>query len=256
MHESTATSPPQQPTAYVTLIRHAETRANVERVLQGIADAPLSRRGAKQVAHLEHAWRPRDGAPNTYGLPAPHIIVSSPIGRARHTAHAVARACGLAESDATTTHLSPPAAPPVAYPPHVLLDAGLCERNFGRRESTRRGARVPSFSVPHRVGHAETDRAFSARAEREGTKWLDWARARGSTSEPVHVVLVSHGQWINAFLTAHLPELRCGNWTYYIRSHNTALFTLAVCSDAPMLRLVLNNDSRHLIEQFANDVSQ
>ena len=83
------------PLAYVTLIRHAQSIANTQRVLQGVANAPLSRRGTKQLKMLEEGWRPTDGATNCYELPAPTMIVSSPIGRALETAHAVARATGF-----------------------------------------------------------------------------------------------------------------------------------------------------------------
>ena len=235
------------PLAHVTLIRHAQSIANTQRVLQGVANAPLSRRGTKQLKMLEEGWRPTDGATNCYELPAPTMIVSSPIGRALETAHAVARATGFSDAVDATDHLSESLEPKklqCGSMPHVVLDSGLCERNFGKMESTRRGLRAPGFSVPMNIGSAESDDNFNSRAAYHGGKWVDWAAEQGQAGETPHVVLVSHGQWINAFLSAIMPHLRDGTWTHYIKSANTALFTIGV--HAAQHELLLSNDTRHL----------
>ena len=62
------------PVALVTLIRHAESAANVERVLQGITDAPLSQLGEQQLVDLEAAWRPdAQTQVNAFALSLIHI---------------------------------------------------------------------------------------------------------------------------------------------------------------------------------------
>ena len=84
-----------QPAALLTLVRHAESMANVDRVLQGVCDAPLSPRGLKQLQQLEDAWRPTSASLNLFDLPKPALIVTSPIGRAKRTSCAIARGCGI-----------------------------------------------------------------------------------------------------------------------------------------------------------------
>jgi broad specificity phosphatase PhoE len=59
------------------LMRHGETVWNAERRLQGHADAPLSPRGIDQARRAAKFFA--DG-------PAPGLIVSSDLSRARHTA--------------------------------------------------------------------------------------------------------------------------------------------------------------------------
>lgn len=58
------------------LVRHGETVWNAERRLQGHADAPLSLRGIEQA---------RRAAKFFESSPAPSLVVSSDLSRARHT---------------------------------------------------------------------------------------------------------------------------------------------------------------------------
>ena len=58
------------------LVRHGETVWNAERRLQGHADAPLSLRGIEQA---------RRAAKFFANSPAPGLVVSSDLSRARHT---------------------------------------------------------------------------------------------------------------------------------------------------------------------------
>jgi probable phosphoglycerate mutase len=59
------------------LVRHGETVWNAERRLQGHADAPLSSRGIEQARHAAKFFA---------SGPAPSLVVSSDLSRARHTA--------------------------------------------------------------------------------------------------------------------------------------------------------------------------
>jgi broad specificity phosphatase PhoE len=59
------------------LMRHGETVWNAERRLQGHADAPLSPRGIEQARRAAKFFADR---------PAPGLVMSSDLSRARHTA--------------------------------------------------------------------------------------------------------------------------------------------------------------------------
>ncbi|PKI84562.1 hypothetical protein MVES1_001684 [Malassezia vespertilionis] len=261
--------PASPPVAFLTLVRHAQSEANAQRVLQGITDAPLSRNGVQQVQRLEAAWRPCDEAANSFGLPQPHLIVASPIGRARKTSDAIAQGCSIAVSDDTgTTYASRVAsvpAPTEALEATVLLDAGLSERHFGKAEGTRQGKPVDGFPCVTKE-RGDTQASFTKRVALASQKWIQWLvayaahcagqqsstfekRARSDDDNVPHLVLVSHGQWINAFLSIHAPHLRRGADAFYIRSENTGLFTLAVHLDetkTPYLRVIKQNETSHL----------
>jgi broad specificity phosphatase PhoE len=75
----------------ILLLRHGETQWNVERRFQGQKDSPLTERGRRQaqaMARLLKDLVTRDPHPAWR-------LVSSPLGRARDTAQAVAGALGL-----------------------------------------------------------------------------------------------------------------------------------------------------------------
>lgn len=261
-----------RPAALLTLVRHAESMANVDRVLQGVCDAPLSPKGVKQLQRLEDAWRSTSTDANLFRLPKPTLIVTSPIGRAKRTSCAIARGCGiksLPESDTTmfrSAHCEPPQH--VAHDT-VHADAGLSERNFGTAECTRKKQPVHGYErLPSKeLGRAESVTTFYKRVASVGVKWIDWLdsytrkalQVRG-IPEPdnqnkaadtiPHLVLVTHGQWMNAFLQQHLPDAWEEADLYYIQSANTALFTLGLycTSTSRHLQLLRRNDTRHLDE--------
>ncbi|WFD43853.1 2-acylglycerol O-acyltransferase [Malassezia psittaci] len=323
-----------RPLAYLTLIRHGESRANVERVLQGVTDAPLTARGEAQLEALEAAWRPMEDRSNEFNLPRPHLIVASPIRRAYRTGCAVARGCGFEIHElGNTTFRSPVTQVPlIQQHTSLLIDSGLSERNFGKAECTRKGRAVPGFAKPDPkdIGRADTHTSFQHRVVKEGKKWINWLmelaqsqqqqgakqfsdpasslqesepNSREATpspaeapaydalqsdpitseavesgalaetdlfttnsaspnpntesapdippvrtfkSDPPHLVLVSHGQWIHTFLKSMIPELRN---SFYVRSSNTGLYTLELHPSPnkfPRLSVLLQDDTRHL----------
>jgi broad specificity phosphatase PhoE len=65
----------------IYLVRHGETDWNRAQRLQGTIDTPLNRIGVAQAQHLADCFRGR-------GVSA---VVTSPLARARRTAHAIAR---------------------------------------------------------------------------------------------------------------------------------------------------------------------
>lgn len=176
--------------ALLTLVRHAESRANVERVLQGVTDAPLSGLGEQQLQLLETAWRHDDHGVNALALPPPTLLVSSPIGRARKTAGAIARGASIAEprEDDAISHRSPSAQPPPRSADRydaAMIDPALCERNFGMAEGTRKGKYIDGFPRPVRgkIGPSESHADMELRCDRTGSTWIDWlwavARRKG-----------------------------------------------------------------------------
>src|SRR3990170_7468363 len=72
----------------ITVLRHGVTTANVESVIQGQLDYPLSEAGVAQARALAAAWR-RSGVRFD-------AIISSPLVRARRTAEIIAEALGVA----------------------------------------------------------------------------------------------------------------------------------------------------------------
>ena len=96
--------------AYITLIRHGESMANVAHILQGQSDSPLTVYGTAQIEALGKYWRSQhepaageqSGAlpasslsplrkfPRTKAGPC-SLLVASPVGRANKTADAIAR---------------------------------------------------------------------------------------------------------------------------------------------------------------------
>ncbi len=84
----------------LTLVRHGETSANLDRVWHGSIDTPLTERGraqAERVAgHLAESYADVTA------------LYSSPLQRAQHTAEAIGRCLGLdnsIEADLTEYHL-------------------------------------------------------------------------------------------------------------------------------------------------------
>ena len=64
------------------LVRHGQTELNVQNILQGWHDSPLTARGREQALTTRTAFEVR-------GVTFDHVY-SSPLGRARHTAELIA----------------------------------------------------------------------------------------------------------------------------------------------------------------------
>jgi probable phosphoglycerate mutase len=136
---------------HFVVVRHGETRWNIEARIQGQGDSPLTASGRAQAQAL--ARRIAADAPFD-------LLVSSDLGRARDTARAIAEATGH----------------------DVRLDARLRERHFGEGEGlgydevgTRypgafrsEGAIDPDYAIPggesRRAFHERVARAFEALA--------------------------------------------------------------------------------------------
>ncbi len=93
----------------IYLMRHGETLWNSENRLQGQMDSPLTARGQDQVRAVARLLREEIGDPTRF------TIISSPLGRARHSAEIACGELGLP-------------------PESIREDARLKEVAFGRWE--------------------------------------------------------------------------------------------------------------------------
>lgn len=247
--------------AILTLIRHGETTGNLNRLLQGVTDSPLTVFGQAQVDALGRTWattrehshaaeKQDKDAISRLDLPPPTLVVCSPIGRARKTAEAVHRACttGVGESggifedllnDGAVTRLAVSterhAEPGLA----LVIDPGLKEKDFGWKESTRGGVHVAGY--PNGSGSGESKSDFLQRVHRAGAEWLQAATALASSSSSTekipHIVLVSHGMWISTFLSSHPPTTMSqvsGQPGFLPFAANTGMFSLKVQARPPL----------------------
>jgi ribonuclease H / adenosylcobalamin/alpha-ribazole phosphatase len=153
------------------LLRHGQTALSVERRFAGRGDVPLTETGRRQAAAAGSALAARGGV---------EVIVTSPLGRARRTAEAVAERTGAG----------------------LLVDDGLAETDFGEWEGlnfAEVGAQWPDelaawladAEVPPPGG--ESFAAVAARVDAALDRLL--AGHRGTT-----VVVVSHVTPIKAIV--------------------------------------------------------
>ncbi len=197
----------------IVLIRHGETGWNTEGRLQGHQDIPLNALGQRQAATLADALRGE-------GITA---VISSDLGRAWHTATALAMPLGLPLS----------------------TDAGLRERCFGVLEghtylqidqqwpeqALRWRSREPDFAPDG----AENLRDFSARS-------VATARRLATAHAGTTIALVSHGGVLDCLYRAatRVPLDAPRTWVLGNAGINRLLHT------AQGLTLVGWNDAAHL----------
>ncbi|SPO28492.1 uncharacterized protein UTRI_04889 [Ustilago trichophora] len=264
--------------AILTLIRHAETTGNLNRLLQGITDSPVTVFGQSQIDALARTWATtlqNDGneSSSRLNLPPPTLIVCSPIGRARKTAEAVHRACNSAPhsnagvlehvlTDRSTTRSHTAAERHNQEALALIVDPGLAEKDFGWKESTRGGVHITGYPKGHGAGESRSE--FLQRVQRVGAEWLNAASSLASSdsiadkaAKVPHIVLVSHGMWISTFLSAHPPTCITqvsGQPGFLPFAANTGMFCLKVQPSVeavkgetkPITELFRANDTRHL----------
>lgn len=145
------------------LFRHGQTDWNIDLRLQGTADIPMNETGIAQVTRAaqklsEHSW---------------DLILSSPLGRAKHSAQIIAEHTGHAE---------------------ILETDLLLERAFGIGEGLLYSEWHEKYSKLDSIPGAESAADVAARAQR----LLDHIRTefRG-----LRVLAVSHGALIRFVLS-------------------------------------------------------
>jgi broad specificity phosphatase PhoE len=198
----------------ITLLRHGVTTANVESVIQGQLDYPLSDVGVAQARALAAAWRE---AGTRFDL-----IVSSPLLRARKTAEILAEALGIS----------------------VEFEEAWQERRLGEAEG-RPGdetiAALEEFPTPYeplfRTGESEWDLFVRAAA----------AVQRLVRRPPGAYLVVAHGAILNAALRSILGVPPRGRaWPTRFVFDNTGYAVLEYESDRGRWTLERLNETSHL----------
>jgi probable phosphoglycerate mutase len=199
---------------HVTLLRHGQTTANVESVIQGQMDFPLSAVGVRQAEALASEWR--------RGSARFDLIIASQLQRARRTAEIIAEAL---------------AAP-------LVIDPVWQERHLGEaegRDGDAAFAALDRFPAPH-------EKAFGTGE----SEWDLYARAleaiQGLVRRPAgRYLVVSHGALLNSVLRAVLgipPRGRA--WPPRFVFDNTGYAVLEYDGDAARWSLLRLNETSHL----------
>jgi len=206
----------------VILIRHGETPANRERVVQ-VPETPLSERGRRQAQLLAErlAAHPIEG------------ILCSDLARAQETGATLARALGL----------------------ELELDEGLQERNFGDLRGTAyRDLAVDLFGPDYQPPGGESWAEFDARVDDAWGRVEERVRSRvepadgssGSVGSRGAIAVVTHGLVCHSVVTrlAHPRPVSPGG----IVSFGNTSVTLLEAGQRPgaAWQIQLINCTRHL----------
>ena len=208
---------------HFVVVRHGETRWNIEQRIQGQGDSPLTASGRAQAEAI---------ARRLAAEPAFDVLVSSDLGRAHDTARPIALATGH----------------------EIRLDARLRERHFGAGEGLTYdevGRRYPGafraegeIDPDYAIPGGESRRAFHERVARA---FEDLAAAHPQA----RIVVVTHGG-VLATLYRHIhriplaqppwsrnePQSRrlaIGNASYNAMSFSAGAWTLHAWADAAHL---------------------
>ncbi|MFM1778920.1 MAG: hypothetical protein RIS51_65 [Actinomycetota bacterium] len=142
------------------LLRHGQTDWNIDLRLQGTADIPMNQAGIEQISRAAEVLsdRPWD------------LILTSPLGRARHSAEIVANRLGIQS---------------------VQIDQGLIERAFGIGEGMTYEQWQAHYSGLDQIPGAESMDSVMQRA----VELLDQTLQK---YPGLKVLAVSHGAFIRA----------------------------------------------------------
>jgi broad specificity phosphatase PhoE len=186
----------------LTLIRHGETRANLDGVWHGSTDTPLTDRGMAQAqrvaAHVDACHRDATA------------LYSSPLQRARHTAEAIAALIGL----------------------EVSLEPGLAEYDLGRWE----GKRYHDLHHEHRLwDHMKRNPDYAphgGESPRDVTeRFCGCLQGIAARHRGERVLVVAHGGALSMGL-AHLLD---GSYTEWRRVMDNCAVSELVVEPAPAL---------------------
>ena len=144
------------------LLRHGQTDWNIDLRLQGSTDIPLNETGKAQAVAAAEVLQPEDW----------HVVIASPLSRARDTAEIVANKLGM----------------------RVVIVPELIERSFGTAEG---------------LDHASWRKLYESHVPIEGLESLEDLRARtnllldliANEYSGQRVLAVSHGAFIRKVLT-------------------------------------------------------
>ena len=157
-------------TTTIALIRHGQTDWNLAGRIQGHTDIPLNATGIAQA----------EAASLALGEEPWHALLSSPLGRARHTAELIAAGLGM---------------------PEVRDHAGFLERNFGLAEGLVAGPELDAVRSDQAGGFvaAETPAAVAERGIAALTELCEQHPGQ-------RLLVVSHGACIRITLQRLLGQ--------------------------------------------------
>lgn len=195
----------------LTLIRHGETRANLEGVWHGSIDTPLTERGRVQAQRVA-------------GWAAGHLrdavaVYSSPLQRALHTAQAIAAGLEL----------------------EVCLDEGLAEYDLGDWEGKTYRVLFEQHQLWHHMKRDPDFAPHGGESPRQVAERFSAALLRIAATHPrERVIVVTHGGALSLGL-AHLVEGDYSSWSRVM--DNCAVSELVV---HPSPELLSFNQTGHL----------
>lgn len=168
------------------LVRHGQTAANVDQVWHGHTDTPLNPLGHQQTSRLGTFF-------HNY-LPEIHVIYSSPLQRAKHTAEQIAGAGGHA----------------------INIDERLVEFGIGEWEGRSFRSLKEDTNFIDRMLVDEHHRAPGGETRHEVTQRFTTAVGDYWRDHPdENVVVVAHGLAI-AFTLAFLIKNETSSWRDYL----------------------------------------
>jgi broad specificity phosphatase PhoE len=154
----------------ICLVRHGETDANRNMIVQGRIDNPLNANGIAQAeAVARHFLKEHE---------AFDMVVSSPLVRASETARIIARDLAIAT--------------PVEY------DPGFIERDFGAWDGRKIDADYAASVIGNRIPRMERHEVLEARVNTA-------LRELCQRHPGKRILVVTHSHVIKAMLVTHLP---------------------------------------------------
>ncbi len=210
----------------IWLIRHGTTKPNLEGRIQGQRDYPLSKQGKREIGKL--ALRLKDIKIDAF--------YSSPLSRARETAEALLRENHDHEAQRVELQVLP----------HLIeygwgsLEGYTWEEIKAANPRYYAQLKRDFWSVPVK---GREDKSHFLRRIKEVLTEI-WSSFRASE----RVVVVSHGRFINAFITYALGLPWEGKWPFSAAPASVSVMK----SDATpnSFKLHLFNDRCHLKENF------
>lgn len=192
----------------LTLVRHGQTRANIDSVWHGWTDTPLTELGARQANRVA-TFLDGHGADAT-------VVYSSPLERARHTAAPIAERLGL----------------------EVRIDEDLREYDIGEWEGK---SFQELFEVKRLWHHIRTDPDFAphgGESPRRVVERLTGSLRRIARDHPgERVIAVAHG---GALALAIGEFLNPGNTEWRHMMDNCAVSELSLDPEPELLSFNLN----------------
>jgi broad specificity phosphatase PhoE len=210
----------EQPIYSLTLLRHAQSEANKNNILQGQLDSALSQLGEEQSKSLGQLWKMEEVSFD--------LVITSPLLRARRTAEIISNTLAL----------------------KIEEDELLMERRFGAAE----GKSYDEIKSLVRVQPARSP--YEPAYETGESDWDLFIRASTAIQRilqrpPGKYLLVSHGGLLNVAMhsilgitpssTGHRSLIRLNNTGYAVAEYNQHTDTWVVNQV---------NDTRHLTSKF------